>query len=58
MASWYYSTAVLDDWFNTNVHKKVLIKKEPRFSNCKIIYTIGQEYFKEKIGHDFLKNSL
>ncbi len=30
-------------------------KKEPVFSNCKIIYTIGQNTFKEKIGHDFLK---
>jgi starch synthase len=34
---------------------KTAYKKEPVFSNCKIIYTIGQNTFKEKIGHDFLK---
>ncbi len=30
-------------------------KKEPVFSNSKIIYTIGQTTFKEKLGSDFLK---
>ena len=30
-------------------------KKEPVFSNSKIIYTIGQSTFKEKLGADFLK---
>ena len=30
-------------------------KKEPVFSNCKVIYTIGQNTFKEKLGSDFLK---
>jgi len=34
---------------------KTAYKKEPVFSNCKIIYTIGQNTFKEKIGADFLK---
>jgi len=37
---------------------KSAYKKEPVFSNCKIIYTIGQNTFKEKIGHDFLKLAL
>jgi starch synthase len=30
-------------------------KKEPVFSNSKIIYTIGENTFKEKMGADFLK---
>ncbi|HAO45992.1 MAG TPA: glycogen/starch synthase [Ferruginibacter sp.] len=30
-------------------------KKEPVFSNSKIVYTIGQQTFKEKLGNDFLK---
>ncbi|HMU10300.1 MAG TPA: glycogen/starch synthase [Ferruginibacter sp.] len=30
-------------------------KKEPVFSNSKIVYTIGQQTFKEKLGSDFLK---
>ena len=30
-------------------------KKEPVFSNSKVIYTIGQNTFKEKLGSDFLK---
>ena len=30
-------------------------KKEPVFSNCKIIYTIGQNTFKEKLGGEFKK---
>jgi starch synthase len=37
---------------------KSAYKKEPVFSNCKIIYTIGQNTFTEKIGHDFLKLAL
>lgn len=32
---------------------KVAYKKEPVFSNCKIVYTIGQNTFKEKMGADF-----
>ena len=34
---------------------KTAYKKEPVFSNCKIIYTIGQNTFKEKLGADFIK---
>jgi starch synthase len=30
-------------------------KKEPVFSNSKVIYSIGQNTFKEKLGADFLK---
>lgn len=30
-------------------------KKEPVFSNCKIVYTIGHNTFKEKLGSNFLK---
>ncbi len=30
-------------------------KKEPVFSNSKVIYTIGENTFKEKMGADFLK---
>ena len=34
---------------------KAAYKKEPVFSNCKVIYTIGQNTFNEKLGPDFLK---
>jgi starch synthase len=34
---------------------KTAYKKEPVFSNCKVIYTIGQSTFKEKMGKDFAK---
>ncbi|HMO62616.1 MAG TPA: glycogen/starch synthase [Ferruginibacter sp.] len=34
---------------------KTAYKKEPVFSNCKVVYTIGQNTFKEKLGADFLK---
>ncbi|HNH22800.1 MAG TPA: glycogen/starch synthase, partial [Ferruginibacter sp.] len=30
-------------------------KKEPVFSNSKIVFTIGQQTFKEKLGNDFMK---
>ncbi len=30
-------------------------KKEPVFGNCKVVYTIGENTFKEKLGADFLK---
>ena len=33
-------------------------KKEPVFGNSKLIYTIGQNTFKEKLGPDFLKKAL
>ncbi len=34
---------------------KAAYKKEPVFSNSKIVFTIGQNTFKEKLGSDFLK---
>ena len=34
---------------------KTAYKKEPVFSNCKVIYTIGENTFKEKLSPDFLK---
>jgi len=34
---------------------KTAYKKEPVFSNCKIVYTIGQNTFKEKLGADFIR---
>lgn len=36
---------------------KAAYKKEPVFSNCKVIYTIGQNTFEEKLGDDFLQLS-
>ncbi|HEX5024349.1 MAG TPA: glycogen/starch synthase [Agriterribacter sp.] len=37
------------------MYLKTAYKKEPVFSNSKIVFTIGQNTFKEKIGHDFVK---
>lgn len=34
---------------------KTAYKKEPVFSNSKVVFTIGQNTFKEKLGADFLK---
>jgi starch synthase len=34
---------------------KTAYKKEPVFGNCKVVYTIGQLTFKEKLGADFSK---
>ena len=34
---------------------KEAYKKEPVFNNCKVVFTIGQNTFKEKLGADFLK---
>ena len=34
---------------------KTAYKKEPVFSNCKVVYTIGQNTYKEKMGADFEK---
>ncbi len=34
---------------------KVAYKKEPVFNHSKVIYTIGQNTFKEKLGADFIK---
>jgi starch synthase len=37
------------------LYLKTVYKKEPVFSHSKVIYTIGQTTFKEKLGPDFLK---
>lgn len=37
---------------------KTVYKKEPVFSHSKVIYTIGQNTFKEKLGSGFLKKAL
>jgi starch synthase len=36
---------------------KTVYKKEPVFGNSRIVYTIGQNTFKEKLGSDFLKKA-
>ncbi|HEY9362938.1 MAG TPA: glycogen/starch synthase [Chitinophagaceae bacterium] len=37
---------------------KTVYKKEPVFSHSKVIYTIGQNTFKEKLGSDFIRKAL
>jgi starch synthase len=37
---------------------KTAYKKEPVFSHSKVIYTIGQNTFKEKLGNDFVKMAM
>ena len=37
---------------------KTAYKKEPVFSNSKVLFTVGQNTFKEKLGSNFLKNSM
>ena len=37
---------------------KTLYKKEPVFAHSKVVYTIGQNTFKEKLGVGFLKKAL
>jgi starch synthase len=37
---------------------KTVYKKEPVFAHSKVIYTIGQTTFKEKLGADFIKKAL
>jgi starch synthase len=37
---------------------KTVYKKEPVFAHSKIVYTIGQNTFKEKLGPDFIKKAL
>ena len=37
---------------------KTVYKKEPVFSHSKIVYTIGQNTFKEKLGSDFVQKAL
>lgn len=37
---------------------KTVYKKEPVFAHSKVVFTIGQNTFKEKLGADFLKKAL
>ncbi|MFD2921342.1 glycogen/starch synthase [Terrimonas rubra] len=37
---------------------KTIYKKEPVFAHSKIVYTIGQSTFKEKLGSDFIRKAL
>jgi starch synthase len=37
---------------------KTVYKKEPVFSHSKIVFTIGQNTFKEKLGNDFVNKAL
>ena len=37
---------------------KTVYKKEPVFGNSKVVFTIGQNTFKEKLGSDFIKKAL
>ena len=37
---------------------KTVYKKEPVFAHSKVVYTIGQNTFKEKLGSDFIKKAL
>jgi starch synthase len=37
---------------------KTVYKKEPVFSHSKIVYTVGQNTFKEKLGTDFINKAL
>jgi starch synthase len=37
---------------------KTVYKKEPVFAHSKIVYTVGQNTFKEKLGADFVKKAL
>jgi starch synthase len=37
---------------------KTVYKKEPVFGHSKILFTIGQNTFKEKLGSDFIKKAL
>lgn len=37
---------------------KTVYKKEPVFSHSKVVFTIGQTTFKEKLGADFIKKAL
>jgi len=37
---------------------KTVYKKEPVFSQSKIVFTVGQNTFKEKLGSDFMKKAM
>jgi starch synthase len=39
------------------LYQKTAYKKEPVFAHSKVIYTIGNNSFKEKLGEDFLKTA-
>ena len=39
------------------MYLKTIYKKEPVFSHSKIVFTIGQTTFKEKLGSDFLQKA-
>jgi starch synthase len=39
-------------------YMKTAYKKEPVFSHSKVVYTIGQNTFKEKLGADFVKMAM
>jgi starch synthase len=39
------------------MYLKTVYKKEPVFSNSKVVFTVGQASFKEKLGADFLKKA-
>lgn len=40
------------------LYLKTAYKKDPVFGNSKVVYTIGQNTFKEKIGADFVKKAI
>ena len=40
------------------LYLKSVYKKEPVFSQTKVVFTIGQNTFKEKLGSDFIKKAL
>jgi starch synthase len=40
------------------MYLKTAYKKEPVFGNSKVLFTLGEHTFKEKMGPDFLKKSL
>ena len=40
------------------LYLKTVYKKEPVFSQTKVVFTIGQNTFKEKLGSDFIKKAL
>jgi starch synthase len=37
---------------------KTVYKKEPVFAHSKVVFTVGQNTFKEKLGNDFIKKAL
>ena len=39
------------------LYLKTIYKKEPVFSHSKVVFTIGQNTFKESLGEDFVKKA-